>query len=43
VGVSSIGSGLDSLLRDFLKKHGLDGGRDVAIMASQQSGPFPHR
>lgn len=33
VGVSSIGSGPDSLLRDFLKKHGLDGGRDVAIMA----------
>jgi NitT/TauT family transport system substrate-binding protein len=33
VGVSSIGSGPDSLLRDFLKKHGIDGGRDVAIMA----------
>jgi len=33
VGVSSIGSGPDSLLRDFLKKHGLDGGRDVIIMA----------
>ena len=33
VGVSSIGSGPDSLLRDFLKKHGLEGGRDVTIMA----------
>jgi len=33
VGVSSLGSGPDSLLRELLKKHGLDGGRDVAIMA----------
>ena len=33
VGVSSFGSGPDSLLREILKKHGLDGGRDVAIMA----------
>jgi NitT/TauT family transport system substrate-binding protein len=33
VGVSSIGSGPDSLLRDFLKKYGMEGGRDVAIMA----------
>src|SRR6478672_4861042 len=29
VGVSSIGSGPDSLLRELLKKHGLDGTRDV--------------
>ena len=33
VGVSSLGSGPDSLLRELLKKHGLEGGRDVAIMA----------
>lgn len=33
VGVSSIGSGPDSLLRDLLKKHGLEGGREVTIMA----------
>jgi len=32
VGVSSLGSEPDSLLREILKKHGLDGGRDVAIM-----------
>jgi ABC-type nitrate/sulfonate/bicarbonate transport system substrate-binding protein len=32
VGVSSLGSGPDSLLREILKKHGLDGGRDVAIL-----------
>ena len=32
VGVSSLGSGPDSLLREVLKKHGLDGGRDVAIL-----------
>src|SRR4030095_2821705 len=32
VGVSSLGRGPDSLLREILKKHGLDGGRDVAIM-----------
>ena len=33
VGVSSIGSGPDSLLRVVLKKHGLDETRDVTIMA----------
>jgi NitT/TauT family transport system substrate-binding protein len=33
VGVSSLGSGPDSLLRDLLKRHGLDGGREVPIMA----------
>ena len=33
VGVSSLGSGPDSLLREILKKRGLEGGRDVAIMA----------
>jgi NitT/TauT family transport system substrate-binding protein len=32
VGVSGIGSGPDLLLREFLKKHGLEGGRDVAIL-----------
>ena len=32
LGVSSIGSGPDSLLRAVLKKHGLDGGRDVVIL-----------
>lgn len=32
VGVSSLGSGPDSLLRDLLKRHGLEGGRDVVIM-----------
>lgn len=32
VGVSSLGSGPDSILRDLLKKHGLEGGREVAIM-----------
>jgi NitT/TauT family transport system substrate-binding protein len=32
VGVSSIGSGPDSLLRDVLKKHGVEGGRDVVIL-----------
>jgi ABC-type nitrate/sulfonate/bicarbonate transport system substrate-binding protein len=32
VGVSSLGSGPDSLLREILKKHGMEGGRDVAIM-----------
>ena len=32
VGVSSLGSGPDSLLREILKKHGLDGGRDVVIL-----------
>ena len=32
VGVSGFGSGPDSLLRDLLKKHGLEGGRDVPIL-----------
>jgi NitT/TauT family transport system substrate-binding protein len=32
VGVSGIGSGPDSLLREILKKHGLDGGRDVIVL-----------
>ncbi|MGH7825412.1 MAG: ABC transporter substrate-binding protein [Candidatus Binatia bacterium] len=34
IGVSSIGSGPDSLLRAVLKKHGLEGGRDVAILST---------
>jgi NitT/TauT family transport system substrate-binding protein len=33
VGLSSIGSGPDSVLREVLKKHRLEGGRDVAIIA----------
>ncbi len=33
VGISSIGSGPDSLLRDLLKRQGMEGGRDVTIMA----------
>jgi NitT/TauT family transport system substrate-binding protein len=33
IGLSSIGSGPDSLLRDLLKRNGLEGGRDVALMA----------
>jgi len=32
VGVSSIGSGPDSLLRELLKKHGLDSTRDVVVL-----------
>jgi NitT/TauT family transport system substrate-binding protein len=40
IGVSSIGSGPDSLLRVLLKKYNLDGGRDVAILAT---GPGPAR
>ena len=32
VGVSGLGSGPDSLLREILKKHGLEGGRDVIIL-----------
>src|SRR5262245_11196271 len=32
VGVSSIGSGPDSLLRDGLKKNGIEGGREVVIL-----------
>jgi NitT/TauT family transport system substrate-binding protein len=33
VGVSSIGSGPDSMLRDLLRTHGLQGGKEVAILA----------
>jgi NitT/TauT family transport system substrate-binding protein len=40
IGVSSIGSGPDSLLRILLKKQGLEGGRDVVILAT---GPGPAR
>jgi NitT/TauT family transport system substrate-binding protein len=32
VGVSSLGSGPDFLLRDLLKTHGLEGGREVVIL-----------
>ena len=32
VGVSGLGSGPDSLLREILKKHGLEGSRDVVIL-----------
>ena len=33
IGVSSFGSGPDSLLRDFLTDHGIEGGRDATILA----------
>jgi ABC-type nitrate/sulfonate/bicarbonate transport system substrate-binding protein len=33
IGVSSIGTGADSLLREALKKHGLDPNRDATILA----------
>ncbi|MBI2364652.1 MAG: ABC transporter substrate-binding protein [Deltaproteobacteria bacterium] len=33
IGVSGIGAGPDSMLRDMLTKHGLQGGKDVAILA----------
>lgn len=33
VGVSGIGSGPDSLLREMLRRNGLEGGRDVAILS----------
>ena len=33
VGVSNIGSGPDSLLRETLKRGGMEGGRDVAVLA----------
>ena len=33
IGISSFGSGPDSLLRDFLNDHGIDGGRDSTILA----------
>jgi NitT/TauT family transport system substrate-binding protein len=32
LGISGIGGGPDSQLREFLKKHGLDGGRDVVVL-----------
>jgi len=32
IGVSSIGTGADSALREVLKRHGLEGGRDVVIL-----------
>jgi ABC-type nitrate/sulfonate/bicarbonate transport system substrate-binding protein len=32
IGVSGIGSGPDSLLREILKKNGLEGGRDVIVL-----------
>ena len=42
VGVSSLGSGPDSLLRDLLKKHAMEGGRDVVILADGfRHGAFP--
>ena len=34
IGVSSIGSGPDSLLRGLLKQHNMDGGRDVIIVST---------
>lgn len=34
LGVSAIGSGPDSMLRDLLKTHGLEGGKDVVILAA---------
>jgi NitT/TauT family transport system substrate-binding protein len=34
IGVSSIGSGPDSLLRAMLKQHKMDGGRDVVIVST---------
>jgi NitT/TauT family transport system substrate-binding protein len=33
IGISSFGSGPDSLVRDFLADHGIDGGRDATILA----------
>src|SRR5688500_9465339 len=33
VGVSGIGSGPDSLLREILRQHGLDANRDVAVLS----------
>src|ERR1051325_7219520 len=33
IGVSSFGSGPDSLLRDFLNDHGIEAGRDATILA----------
>jgi len=34
VGIDGLGSGIDSLLREVLKKHGLEGGRDVTVLAA---------
>ena len=34
IGVSSMGSGPDSLLRGLLKQHNMDGGRDVIIVST---------
>jgi ABC-type nitrate/sulfonate/bicarbonate transport system substrate-binding protein len=33
IGVTGLGSGPDNLLRETLKRHGLEGGRDVTILA----------
>ncbi|MBI4523110.1 MAG: ABC transporter substrate-binding protein [Deltaproteobacteria bacterium] len=33
IGISSFGSGPDSLLRDFLNEQGIDGGREATILA----------
>lgn len=33
IGISSFGSGPDSLLRDYLADHGIEGGRDATILA----------
>ena len=43
IGVSSIGSGPDTLLRTMLKKHGLDGGRDVVILSPAPEPPVSLR
>lgn len=34
IGISAVGSGPDSMLRDLLKTHGLDGTKDVLILAT---------
>jgi NitT/TauT family transport system substrate-binding protein len=34
IGISAVGSGPDSMLRDLLKAHGLDGAKDVLILAT---------
>src|ERR1044071_8450904 len=34
VGISAMGAGPDSMLRDLLNTHGLDGSRDVVILAT---------
>jgi ABC-type nitrate/sulfonate/bicarbonate transport system substrate-binding protein len=33
IGVSGIGAATDTLMRDILKKHGIEGGREVAMLA----------